>query len=201
MTGSRVRTQEPSRNGGDRTTAGLGDTLRRLRHGRKLSLNDVAAATGISPSFLSLVENGRSDITIGRLTRLVEFFEISISDILPTPQAAEPDIVRASERRLIHSPAEGIDIYMLGIETTQLMMPMLLIFQPGARLAEYGSHPGEEFVHVMEGTLELTFMSSTPRILEPGDSASYPGDRRHLFANASDSTMLTLICIDSPPNL
>jgi len=201
MTGSRVRTQESSRNGGDRPAASLGDTLRRLRHGRKLSLNDVATATGISPSFLSLVENGRSDITIGRLTRLVEFFEISISDILPNPQAAEPDIVRASERRLIHSPAEGIDIYMLGIETTQLMMPMLLILQPGARLAEYGRHPGEEFVHVMEGTLELTFMDDTPRILEPGDSAYYPGDRRHLFANASDSTTLKLICIDSPPNL
>lgn len=179
----------------------LGETLRRLRQGRKLSLNDVATGTGISPSFLSLVENGRSDITIGRLTRLVEFFEVSITDILPNPQAAEPDIVRASERRLIHSPAEGIDVYMLGVDTHRAMMPMLLVFQPGARLAEYGRHPGEEFLHVIDGVLELTIMGSEPRILEPGDSAYYPGDRMHLFANASETSTLKLICVDSPPNL
>ncbi len=179
----------------------LGESLRRLRQGRKLSLNDVATGTGISPSFLSLVENGRSDITIGRLTRLVEFFEVSITDILPNPQAAEPDIVRAAERRLIHSPAEGIDVYMLGVDTHRTMMPMLLVFQPGARLAEYGRHPGEEFLHVIDGILELTFMGSEPRILEPGDSAYYPGDRMHLFANASETSTLKLICVDSPPNL
>ena len=48
------------------------------------------------------------------------------------------------------------------------MMPMLLVFQPGAKLAEYGRHPGEEFLHVIEGTLELTLMGSPPRILEAG---------------------------------
>ena len=179
----------------------VGETLRRIRQGRHLSLNEVAAGTGISPSFLSLVENGRSDITIGRLTRLVEYFQISINDILPSPEAAEPDVVRAAERRLIHSPAEGIDVYMLGVDTHRTMMPMLLVFEPGAKLAEYGRHPGEEFIHVMEGTLELTLMGSEPRTLEAGDSAYYPGDRMHLFANASDQTVLKVICVDSPPNL
>lgn len=178
-----------------------GAALRRIRQGRNLSLNEVAAGTGISPSFLSLVENGRSDITIGRLTRLVEYFQISINDILPSPEAAEPDVVRAAERRLIHSPAEGIDVFMLGVTNRRLMMPMLLVFEPGAKLAEYGSHPGEEFLHVIEGTLELTLMGSSPRILEVGDSAYYPGDRLHLFSNSSDRHPLKVICVDSPPNL
>ncbi len=179
----------------------VGETLRQIRQGRGLSLNDVAEGTAISPSFLSLVENGRSDITIGRLTRLVEFFEISITDILPSPEAAEPDIVRGAERRLIHSPAEGIDVYMLGVDSRRTMMPMLLVFEPGAKLAEYGRHPGEEFLLVVEGRLELTLMGSRPRVLETGDSAYYQGDRMHLFANASDDTTLQLICVDSPPNL
>jgi transcriptional regulator with XRE-family HTH domain len=151
--------------------AGIGETLRRIRLGRKLSLTEVATGAGVSPSFLSLVENGRSDITIGRLTRLVEFFQISIADILPSPEAEEAEIVRAVERRLIHSPAEGIDVYMLGVDTRRTMMPMLLIFQPGAKLAEYGRHPGEEFLHVIEGRLELTLMGSEPRLLEAGDTA------------------------------
>jgi XRE family transcriptional regulator, regulator of sulfur utilization len=201
VTGSRTHFHEEPKNDPDGAHAALGETLRRLRQGRGLSLNDVAAGSGISPSFLSLVENGRSDITIGRLTRLVEFFQISITDILPSPEAAEPDIVRAAERRLIHSPAEGIDVFMLSVDTHRTMMPMLLVFEPGAKLAEYGRHPGEEFLHVIEGTLELTLMGSEPRLLKAGDSAYYPGDRMHLFANAGDDAPLKLVCVDSPPNL
>src|SRR4051812_28348017 len=54
--------------------APLGAALRGLRRARRLSLQDVAEATAISASFLSLVETGKSDITIGRLVRLVEFY-------------------------------------------------------------------------------------------------------------------------------
>jgi quercetin dioxygenase-like cupin family protein len=113
----------------------------------------------------------------------------------------EREVVRASERRLIHSPAEGIDVFMLGVDTRRSMMPMLLVFKPGAKLAEYGRHPGEEFVHVLTGKLRLTLKGSEPRLLSAGDSAYYPGDRMHLFANASDRATLKIICVDSPPNL
>jgi quercetin dioxygenase-like cupin family protein len=180
---------------------GVGATLREIREGRGLSLSDVASATAVSASFLSLVETGRSDITIGRLSRLVDFYNISITDLLPDPGPAEADVVRATERRLIHSPAEGIDVFLLGADTRRSMMPMLVVFQPGARLAEYGRHPGEEFVHVLSGKLELTLKDSPPRLLGAGDSAYYPSDRSHLFANASARQMLKLICVDSPPNL
>jgi transcriptional regulator with XRE-family HTH domain len=175
--------------------------LRTIRQARGLSLSEVAEATGVSASFLSLVETGRSDITIGRLCRLVDFYRISITDLLPDPGAAEPDVVRAAEPRLIHSPAEGIDVFLLGIDTRRTMMPMLVAFEPGASLAEYGCHPGEEFVHVLSGQLRLTIKDGVERVLGPGDSAYYSSDRPHLFANASDDEPLTVICVDSPPNL
>jgi transcriptional regulator with XRE-family HTH domain len=179
----------------------VGAQLRTVRHARGLSLSDVAEATQVSASFLSLVETGRSDITIGRLSRLVEFYRISITDLLPDPGAAEPDVVRAAERRLIHSPAEGIDVFLLGVDTRRSMMPMLVVFQPGASLAEYGRHAGEEFVHVLSGTLKLTIKDGEERLLGAGDSAYYSSDRPHLFANASETEPLNLICVDSPPNL
>jgi quercetin dioxygenase-like cupin family protein len=175
--------------------------LREVRQARGLSLSEVADATQLSASFLSLVEIGRSDITIGRLCRLVDFYRISISDLLPDPSTAEPDVVRAAEPRLIHSPAEGIDVFLLGVDTRRTMMPMLVAFEPGASLAEYGCHPGEEFVHVLSGQLKLTIKDGAERLLGPGDSAYYSSDRPHLFANASETEPLTLICVDSPPNL
>ena len=76
------------------TERGLGSALKNLRRDRRLSLQDVSAGTGISASFLSLVENGKSDITIGRLVRLVTFYGIHLGDLVPVQPAAEPDLVR-----------------------------------------------------------------------------------------------------------
>ena len=177
----------------------LGATLRAIRTSRRLSLASVAEATNISPSILSLVELGKSDITIGRLTRLAEFYKISFADLLGGADTTDAEIVRTHERQLIHSPAEGIDVYLLTSDTRRTMMPMLLVFEPSAELAEYGRHEGEEFVHVIEGSLVLEIEGSDLRTLETGDSAYYSAERPHLFRNASGKKPLRLVCVDSPP--
>jgi quercetin dioxygenase-like cupin family protein len=81
------------------------------------------------------------------------------------------------------------------------MMPMLLVFEPSAELAEYGRHEGEEFVHVIEGSLVLEIEGSDLRTLETGDSAYYSAERPHLFRNASAKKPLRLVCVDSPPTV
>jgi transcriptional regulator with XRE-family HTH domain len=188
---------------GTTDAATLGARLRATRRARRLSLARVAEATGISASFLSLVEKDGSDITIGRLVRLIEYYGISITDLLPRDgETGWPDVVEPADRRLLHSPAEGIDVYLLATHTRgRLMMPMLLEIEPGARLAEYGRHAGEEWVHVLDGRLRLEIEGLEPRLLEPGDSAYYPGERPHLFCNDDAEQPLRLICVDAPPTM
>ena len=65
--------------------AGLGAALRAARTRRGLSLAQVAEATGISRSLLSLIETGRSDITIGRLDKLSLLYDVRLSELLPEP--------------------------------------------------------------------------------------------------------------------
>jgi transcriptional regulator with XRE-family HTH domain len=73
----------------------VGAALRQVRKARGLSLHDVAEGTGISASFLSLVEKDRSDISIGRLVRLIDFYGISITDLLPfAAQSDYPEVMR-----------------------------------------------------------------------------------------------------------
>lgn len=180
---------------------GLGSNLRRLRRASARSLNEVAAATGISPSFLSLVENGKSDITIGRLTRLVRYYGVSIVDLLPGEEPVDPHVVQPDERRLLHSPGEGTDVYLLVHDTDRAMMPMYLELEPGAHLAEFSRHPGEEWVYVLEGELVLELEGAQPRVLRAGTSAYYSAENRHLFRNGSGEQPLRLICVDTPPTL
>src|SRR5450631_1832035 len=87
----------------------LGDLSRivgRLRKESGHSLATVAKGTGLSISFLSLVEAGKSDISFGRLLRLVAFYGVALGDLLPKSQRAAAHVVRATERRHVYSPAE-----------------------------------------------------------------------------------------------
>lgn len=172
-----------------------------MRRAKRLSLSKVAAATGISSSFLSLVENGKSDITIGRLVRLVDFYGVRLEDLVPVSAGVDPGIVRKAEQRLLSSPAEEITFTLLTRDTRGAMMPMIVEFEPSAHLAEYGRHAGEEFVHVLQGRLELVIEGSEPRVLAAGDSAYYSAEQPHLFRNASAKAPLRIVCVDTPPAL
>src|SRR6185312_16438210 len=75
--------------------------LKALRAARGVSLAQVEAATAISSSFLSLVEQGRSDISIGRLMRLVAYYDVDLADLLadlPAERHVEMQVVRHGER-------------------------------------------------------------------------------------------------------
>jgi quercetin dioxygenase-like cupin family protein/DNA-binding Xre family transcriptional regulator len=184
------------------TRGSVGLALRQVRTARKLSLHDVAAGTGISASFLSLVEKDKSDITIGRLVRLIEFYGISITDLLPFSARGEyPEVITPETRKELQSPAEGIRLSLLTGDTQRQMMPLEVLFEPGAGLAEPGRHAGEEWVHVLEGELRLELEGAEARVLYPGDSAYYPAERAHRLVNESATESLRILCVDTPPTM
>ncbi|MBS1877882.1 MAG: cupin domain-containing protein [Actinobacteria bacterium] len=175
----------------------IGVGLRTLRRERGLTLAEVAEATQISVSFLSLVENERSDITIGRLIRLMQFYGVSLADLLPDLHGADPEVVPVGERQMLQSPSEGINIFVLSSNPSRAMMPMLVEFEPGAGRWDYGQHAGHEFLFVLEGELVLELDGSQPRWLRVGDAACYSAERPHLLRNGSETEPMRLICVDS----
>jgi len=162
---------------------------------------EVASGTKISSSFLSLIENGKSDITMGRLIRLVSYFGVSITELMPDGLGpAGPLIVRQGEQKIVQSASEGINLHLLAPDTRRLMMPFISVYEPGAELADYVSHEGEEFLHVLRGKIELHLRGSDPVILSPGDSAYFPGNRPHRTRNAWKS-QARLFRVVTPPTL
>jgi transcriptional regulator with XRE-family HTH domain len=179
----------------------LGARLRSLRKARRLSLEEVASGCGISRSFLSLIENDRSDISFSKLIRLVNFYGISVTDLMPDVEPhSDQIIVRREERKHITSPAEGMEVFLLSPDTKHKMMPVVEVFQPGGHLTEYSSHEGEEFLYVLEGEIEVTLEGREPFVLRQGDSAYYNADQGHIFRNAGEGTA-RLFAVVTPPFL
>src|SRR3954462_3724687 len=115
----------------DKTT--FGERLRALRTARGVSLAQLEAATGISASFLSLVEQGRSDISIGRLMRLVSYYEVDVGELvagIPAERHVEVQVLRSGERAVFHSPQEGIDMFVFGGGPSWALSPLLCVYEP-----------------------------------------------------------------------
>ena len=179
---------------------GVGAALRSARRARGLSLAQVAAATDISRSLLSLIETGRSDITIGRLVRLSELYGVHVSDLLSTEPVPDHVVVRSHERRHLPMPEEGLDLHLLAPDSNRAFLPFLATFVPGGGAAEGVRHAGEEFVYVLEGSLRLEVEGAEPVVLEAGDSAYYRSERAHRWANAG-SGLARVLSVAGPPPL
>ncbi len=167
-------------------TGALGRRLRASRTERGLSLKEVAAETGLSASFISMVETGQSDITVGRLMRLVSFYRITLPELLGESSQSSSDIVRAGDGRHIHSPAEGVDYYVMAPDIRRQMSACHIIYEPGCGMIDYDQHPGEEWTYVLEGELELRREGAPTVVLGPGDTAYYSGTQPHAYRNVGE---------------
>jgi quercetin dioxygenase-like cupin family protein len=176
---------------------GLGRRLRAIRREHEMSLADVAAAVDISASFLSLVEGGKSDITIGRLLRLLEFYRIPVTELLEKTTASD-GIVRAKERALVEFSEEGMQIFLLTPDTRHKLNPTICEFAPHGASREHLSHEGEEFVHVLQGSIEIERENEEPIVLHKGDSVIFDPTVGHAYRNPG-SKIARLLVVMTPP--
>jgi transcriptional regulator with XRE-family HTH domain len=176
--------------------ANLGASLRSARNARGLSLTQVAEATGVSRSLLSLIETGRSDITIGRLSRLAQLYDIRLANLVPEPRHADPVVVRADDRRAVHYETEGIDVEILVPEGPHTMQALLATFAPKAAMEDYVIQTNEQFVFVLDGKVRTDFADGRELVLDTGDSAAYvsgEGGHRHTNLFAGPTRMVIVI--------
>lgn len=163
-------------------TSQLGIKLRRLRAQRGLTLKDVQRITGLSPSFISMVENGRTDIALSRLIRLAEAYNVTLADILAPPEPDGPLVVTPiDEATVMPVKEQGVRVLLLAPGDRDLE-PYMMEFEPGGSLTNL-AHQGEEFFHVLQGQILFTVEPDLPRMLEAGQTAYFKGDHVHSFHN------------------
>ena len=177
----------------------FGEKLRNLRKSRRLKLQELADGTGLSASFLSMVETGKSDITLAKLQRIVQFYGITIGFLIDG-SPADHVVTRSSERRPLHSPSEGVKTQLMVPDVNRQIEAVLMTLEPGADYEGTLSHEGEEVIFVVQGRLELILDGKEHYILNEGDTASYSSTRSHKFRNIH-SDVSVLYGVVTPPTL
>lgn len=180
--------------------AQLGERLLQIRTEHRLSLAAVAEATGISTSFLSLLEKGRTDVSLGRLLPLLEYYGLSAADVLSLNESQDDMVVRAGEAPFLVSLSEGMDVFLAAPDRRRSFVPMIGVFQAGARMADWSAHEGDEFLYLLEGQLCIEFRGADTVVLKPGDAIFFSSRRPHRLAALGDAqTRVMLITTERIP--
>jgi quercetin dioxygenase-like cupin family protein len=158
-----------------------------------LKLADVSEATGISASFLSLIESGKNDVTISRLARLCAFYGIEVADVLPPLPTTAAGVRRRGEHQHFFSPAEGMDLSVLG--RGSVMSLFRVDFEPEAHTTEQISSGREGILVVTEGRVEVSLDDQDPIPLEQGDTLYVSEGRRRGYRNPDPERPATMLVV------
>jgi uncharacterized cupin superfamily protein len=160
-----------------------------------MTLEQAAAASGLSPSFLSSLERDKTGIAPGTLHKLVQAYGATLTSIMRKAAPRIAQVKRPGHRAVISS--HGVSMEQL-VDGDTLMDPHITTVEPGAGSGGSYSHEGEEFIYVLDGVLEIVLAEGERYRLHSGESIYYPSTIDHFFWNPGTTTTRVL-WINTPP--
>ncbi|MFT0890836.1 helix-turn-helix domain-containing protein [Pseudochelatococcus sp. G4_1912] len=190
----------------------IGEALRERRSYHGWTLADVAAKTGISKSTLSKIENNLISPSYQSILQLCAGLDIEIGDLVSSSPNKGEGMRRLTGRRSISYGASGLTMsdenytytYLCTDIAHKRIIPMVIEVRAHS-LTDVGglwSHVGEEYLYVLEGSIELRSEFYEPTILKAGDSAYFDSTMGHAYLAAGDKpSKLLVMCSSATPNL
>lgn len=164
----------------------IGRHLQGLRREQGLTLEQLAADSGLSTGYLSQIENGSAVPSLTALQVIAAELGVDVADFFPDDRRRGTRLVRARERHAFRiEPGSGEEYAVLAGQVHDRAFSALYARHlPGAGGSERPfRHLGEEFVLVLRGSLRLTI---------DGDSYDLgPGDWIHYSSHPSHSAHVT----------
>lgn len=175
----------------------VGRKIRNLRHATGRTLDQVAAAVGVTASTLSTFERTGRGISITVLHNLAEYFGTTVSSLAGEADGEARSLVRAGSWRTWPKTTPGVTVQLLA-EGRNQMDCHRFVLEPGASSEGAYKHEGEEFVYVLSGHVEFVIDGTDFHELGPGDSLYFESRRHHAWSNRHDGETV-LIWINTPP--
>ena len=172
-------------------TPGVGAILRRLRHEKGWSLQELAQESGVSVGMISQIERDLANPSVRVLTAIRRALEAPVSavfrNVVP-PDAGnpgEPNFVRRADQRPVLELGTLRKELLTSSGHHNLQM-MILHINPGGHSGKTAlSYPAEKGGMVLAGELLLTVGGKQARLKE-GDSFVFDSALEHSFSNPTD---------------
>jgi len=182
---ARKTRQTPASSTADAINEDLGRRVKKLRGDRGWSLEELAAASGVSRSMLSEIERERANPTLSVTYRIARAFDLSLQDLIESADSASAiQTIRATERAQIFRKDKQCRIRTLSPLNLEkdAEFYQLRLAPNGALRSQPHVDGTREFLTVEEGVVELHSGNSS-ETLAKGDSATYRADVSHAIVN------------------
>lgn len=172
----------------DPVTQRIAARVRQLRADAGLSLDALAAASGVSRSALSLIERAQSSPTAVVLDRIAVALGVPLASLFDGPAAPAPasPLARRAEQPVWQDPASGY--VRRAVSPVGYPSPIQIVeveFPPGAMVA-YEAALRERTVHqqlwVLQGRIDFTVGRQTHHLAQ-GDCLALQLDQPNRFHN------------------
>jgi electron transfer flavoprotein alpha subunit len=190
------RSQVQDKNGKDPKAVSFGQKIKRMREDQKMSVVDLAEKTGQPPEFIEQVESDSLTPPVSFLLQLSQALQIDPSNFLTDQEKIQIDGKRQegfakrtqnySYRTLTPGAADKhLRAFMVVIEPRE-----------SHKMVEY-KHPGEEFIIVNKGALELT-LGGKVFSLKQGETMHFDSETKHKLRNLSDEPCELIVTLYTP---
>lgn len=157
--------------------------LRERREARKLSLEQLARASGVSKSMLAQIERGEANPSISTVWKIANGLKVSFTSLL---QRHEPSVelvgsgdvepLLEDEGRLRNWPVFPFD------EKTRFEVFRMEIDAGGELRSEAHPEATQEYITVFDGELTVCMGEKTYRV-SAGDAIRFSADQAHGYRN------------------
>ncbi len=165
----------------------IGEKLKSIRTTRTLSLDDVAALTGVSKPMLGQIERGQSIPTVTTLWKIATGLKTPFSYFLEGQQA-EYTVVSPDQANVILGNGGKMRAYPLfTYDPVRSVETFYIEFDPGCRHSSDKHNDGvEEHIFVLRGALRLVLGDKTIDVGER-QAVRFRADMPHAYQNLSES--------------
>lgn len=182
----------------------LGKLLRGLRNRNSWTLKEMSDRSGIPVSTLSKVEHDRLTLTYDKLQQLSQRLGIRMSELFAESVEEAEAMVTARRSigrldRSIQVTTGNYDYHYLCPELRRKRMIPILTNIRAKTQEEFGElvrHPGEEYVYVLQGRIEVHTEFYDPVVLEEGESIYIDSQMGHayLVGEGCDTATVLGVC-------
>jgi transcriptional regulator with XRE-family HTH domain len=179
----------------------VGRRVKKLRAARGWSLEELAAASGVSRSMLSEIERERANPTLTVAARIARAFELTLQDLLGGAESpvASIRVIRAGDPAQVFRADRECEIRTLSpLQLEKDVEFYELALRLGGGLRSQPHFEGtREFLTVVEGRVRVESDSSRDD-LATGDSATYPADVPHAIVNTGSGQARVFLVVIYP---
>ena len=175
----------------------VGRRIAALRKDKHLTLEALAAGTGLNVSFLSKLERGQTSISVDNLREVAHFLGVEMVHFFHGPERSSAIVTgkgKGMPLQIANTDAVGEAL----ITTMSGSLQATLYTTPkGQGRAKGFSHAGEELVYVIKGRVRF-MVGDHEYILGAGDSIWFRSAEPHGW-RALGSTAAVTLHVNSPP--